>query len=90
MIALWKYESAPKELRNLQRGQNPRSWVLSAPASLSVIVEAFLKLNRATHIHRHEMADGTVVFFCPDANQAAAYDYHASRAVQNAVGLSRG
>ena len=70
MITLWKYESAPENLRDLSRGQNPQTWVVWAPASLSALVEAFLELNGAAHRDRYEMPDATVVFFCPDSNRS--------------------
>ena len=65
MITVWKYESAPKTLQKLGRRSSRTVWILQASASLSFEVEALLALKLVRVIERHEMTDGTVVFFCP-------------------------
>jgi hypothetical protein len=63
MIIIWRYENAPQDLKDLRPFSTSGTWVLRAPTSLSTEVEAFLKLNLTSEVVRHEMVEGTVVFF---------------------------
>ena len=62
MIKIWKYENAPKYLKDLQPDQMEGGWVLESPAELVSDVESVL-LSKGGEILRHQLPNGTVVFF---------------------------
>jgi len=63
MITIWKYENAPKYLRDLRQLPIGGTWVLQASASVSTELKAILR-SSSPDVYEHEMVDGTVVFFC--------------------------
>jgi hypothetical protein len=63
VIRLWKYETAPQDLKNLRRFPTGRTWVLQAPGSLATELEAFLDLSQAAVTSRHTLGDGSLVLF---------------------------
>jgi hypothetical protein len=65
MIRIWKFPDAPASLKKLYPNGSEITWVMEAPADMSMEAESML--DERTHLFskvtRCPQVDGTVVFF---------------------------
>ena len=63
MIRIWKYEAAPQDLKELEPKASAGWWVLESPPELAAEVEGVMPASHLSEISRHQLPDGTAVFF---------------------------
>ncbi len=63
MIRIWKCRNAPQHVKDLRVSSAPDTWVLQSPRIIATEAEATFLGYEPEAVERHEMQDGTVVFF---------------------------
>ena len=63
-LMVWRFTTAPKNLKSLHTGSETPEWLVLIPAALSGpdIDEAILRGSKPGDIARHETPDGDIVY----------------------------